>query len=231
MRASFIVSYEHAVVLSCRVLIGRYDCCGCAGLSHPCISRDRSSAVGICSRHGSRARTASRMRETANKVIGRGSRYALYSLYSRSEGFLGFVEDNRQMRRPLVRLHFLEQLPQHVAKAINRIHVGAIGRARLEPDRMIGTENVAGAVDEKDVIAFFYRSRSRRGGRGFFRRNFGGLGSLRFCRSRHGPNVGRCTVFINPPSGRLWTYSTRSRLSRLDIGSAMETTSASAVIG
>jgi len=118
-----------------------------------------------------------------------------------AEGLLGFVEDDSEMRRPLVRLHFLDQLPQHVAEAVNRIDMRAIGRARLEPDRMIGAENVAGAVDEKDMIALFHRPLRRRHCHGFCRRGFGGLGGFRFCGSRHGPNVGRCTVFINRLQG------------------------------
>src|SRR5262249_20120953 len=137
-----------------------------------------------------------------------------------SEGFLGPVENNREMRRPLVRLHFLEQLPQHVAEAINRIHMRAVGRARLESDRMIGAENVAGAIDEKDVIALFYRPRGGRPPRGSCGRYFDGLGGFRCWRSRHGSNVGRRRTFINPPGRWLWTYPAGFSTPHLDTGLA-----------
>src|SRR5262245_52329439 len=122
------------------------------------------------------------------------------------EGLFGLVEDNREMGRSLVRFHFLEQLPQHVAEAVDRVHMRAVRRPWLESDRVIGAENVAGAVDEKDVIALFHRPPGGR--RGFCGRDFDRLGWFRFCRGRHGPNVGRWRSFINPPGRWLWTYST-----------------------
>ncbi len=175
------VVHDHAVVHELHeVLVGGHDgCCRSGFAGHPRIGRDQVVRFVPClleARNLEGAHRVANERELRNEVIGRGRPMRLVLLvHLRAERLLGLVEDDREMRRPFVRLHFLEQLPQHVAEAINRIHMRAVGRARLEPDRMIGAENVAGAVDKKDVVALFHRSRSRRGGRGFCGRNFGGL--------------------------------------------------------
>ena len=44
-----------------------------------------------------------------------------------AEGDLRLVEDDRQMRRPVVRRHVAQQLPQHVAEAEHGIDLQAVG--------------------------------------------------------------------------------------------------------
>src|SRR5262249_33283156 len=86
------------------------------------------------------------------------------------------------------------QLPEHAAKAVDRIHMGPVRRARLEPDRVIGAEDVAGTIHQEYVVAFLDgapRIRWDRGGRGGFCLGFGG--------SWHVPNVGPDAALINPP--------------------------------
>jgi hypothetical protein len=55
----------------------------------------------------------------------------------------------------LVRLHFLEELPQHAAEAVDGIHMRAVRGARFEPDRVIGAKNVSGTVHQKYVVTLF----------------------------------------------------------------------------
>ena len=76
-----------------------------------------------------------------------------------TESFLRLVEDDCEMRRPLVRLHFLEELPQHAAKAVDGIYMCAVRRTRLEPDRVVGAKDVSGTVNQEDVVALLERPR------------------------------------------------------------------------
>ena len=76
-------------------------------------------------------------------------------VHLRAERFFRFVEDHREMGRPLIRLHLLEQLPQHAAETVDRIDMRAIGGARLEPDRMVSAEDVTGTVHQEYVVALF----------------------------------------------------------------------------
>ena len=53
------------------------------------------------------------------------------------------IEDHCQMGRLLVGLGFLQKLPQHVAKALDRAHGQAIAFARQGREGVIGPENIA----------------------------------------------------------------------------------------
>ena len=70
-----------------------------------------------------------------------------------AERDLGLVEDDRQMRRPVVLGHVAQQLPQHVAEAEHGIDLQPVGFAVQRRQRVIGAENVGGTVDQKDMVA------------------------------------------------------------------------------
>ena len=54
----------------------------------------------------------------------------------------------------------LQQLPQHVAEAEHGVDLQAVRTCAVERrQRVIGAEDVAGAVDQKDVVAFLERAR------------------------------------------------------------------------
>ncbi len=74
-----------------------------------------------------------------------------------AEGLLGEVEHHRKVRRLVLRLHVAQKLPQHVAEAEHGVELQAVGLAVDRRQRVIGAEDVAGAVDQKDVVAFFQR--------------------------------------------------------------------------
>ena len=78
-----------------------------------------------------------------------------------AERLLRLVEDHGEMGRPFLRRHVAQELPQHVAEAEHGVELEPVGLAVDRRQRVIGAEDVAGAVDEKDVIAFLQR---RRGG-------------------------------------------------------------------
>ena len=64
-----------------------------------------------------------------------------------------------------------QQFIQHIAKAIDGIHMRAVRGARFEPDRVIGTEDVAGTINQEHVVALLEWARcvcGDRCGRGDF---------------------------------------------------------------
>jgi hypothetical protein len=94
-----------------------------------------------------------------------------------AESDFGFVEDDGEVGRPVVRRHIAQQLPQHIAEAKHGVDLQPIGFAVQRRQRVIGAKNIGGTVDQKDVVAF------RRGfdGNGFGEGLFGGF--------RHGRNL------------------------------------------
>ena len=70
-----------------------------------------------------------------------------------AEGDFGLVEHDGEMGRPVVRRHVAQQLPQHVAEAEHGIDLQAVGLAVQRRQRVIGAENVGGAVDQEDMVA------------------------------------------------------------------------------
>ena len=76
-----------------------------------------------------------------------------------AERLLRLVEHHRQMGRLLLRLHVAQELPQHVAEAEHGVDLQAVRLAGERRQRVIGAENVAGAVDQKDVVAFLAAGR------------------------------------------------------------------------
>ena len=72
-----------------------------------------------------------------------------------AEGLLRLVEDDGEMGGLLARLHFLEQLPQHVAEAGDGADREAVTLPRQGRQSVIGAENITGTVDQIDMIAGF----------------------------------------------------------------------------
>ena len=83
-----------------------------------------------------------------------------------AERLLRPVEHDREMGRLFPRRHVAQQLPQHVAEAEHGVDLQAVGLAGQRRQRVVGAENVAGAVDQKDVVALLELG-GRRGGRSF----------------------------------------------------------------
>ena len=129
-----------------------------------------------------------------------------------AEGLLGLVEHHREMGRLVLRLHLGEQLPQHVAEAEHGIDLQPVRLAGERRQRVIGAENVGGAVHQEEVVALLERPRGRAGRRGGgraafalgagFVAGFGGglcrrLALVLVLAGWHGANVGRRAALIN----------------------------------
>ena len=138
---------------------------GFAGLAH--IGRDQVvglEAVLLQARQVEGVHRFAHELELRPQIVGRiGPVRLVVGIHCRAEGLLRLVEYHREMGRPLVGFHIAQQLPQHVAEAEHRIELQPVGFAVDRRQRVIGAENVAGAIDEKDVIAF----RQRLGGNGW----------------------------------------------------------------
>ena len=128
------VVHDHALVHELHeVLVGRHDGGGRARLAgDPRISRDQ--VVGLVAglleaRDLEGAHRVADQRKLRNEIIGRRRAVRLvFLVHLRAEGLLRLVEDDREMRRPLIRLHLLEQLPEHATEAVDRIDMRAIRR-------------------------------------------------------------------------------------------------------
>ena len=101
-------------------------------------------------------------RELRNEVFRRvGPVRLVVGIELGAEGLLRFVEYHGEMRRLLLRLHLGQQLPQHVAEAEHGIDLQAVRLAGQRRQRVIGAEDVAGAVHQEEVVALFQRARRR----------------------------------------------------------------------
>ena len=97
-------------------------------------------------------------RKLRNEIVRRRVAVGLvFGIHFRAEGLFGLVEHDGQMCRPLFRLHVAQQLPQHVAEAEHGIDLQAVGLAGERRQRVIGAEDVARSVHQKDVVAFLER--------------------------------------------------------------------------
>ena len=141
----------------------------------------------------SKACTASPdQRELRNEIGGRIRAVRLVvGIEIGAERLLGFIEDDGQMRRPLLRLHVAQQLPQHVAEAEHGIDLQPVRLAVERRQRVIGAEDVARAIDQEDVVALFQRADGG-GVRRLFRNWIGGGFRGRFggFRCWHGAECG-----------------------------------------
>src|ERR1700686_3012789 len=77
------------------------------------------------------------------------------------------------MGRLILCLHVAQKLPQHVAEAEHGIELQPVRLAVDRRQRVISAENVAGAVDQEEMVALFQRLCGAWG--------VGGLGRCFFC--------------------------------------------------
>ena len=70
-----------------------------------------------------------------------------------AEGYFRLVEHDGEMARPVVGRHVAQQLPQHVAEAEHGIDLQSVGFAVQRRQRVVGAENIGGAVNQKDMVA------------------------------------------------------------------------------
>ena len=171
----------------------------------------------------SKARTASRI--SGNCGIrssgGAGRLRLVVGIELGAEGLLGLVEHHREVGRPLARLHVAQQLPQHVAEAEHGVDLQPVRLAVERRQRVIGAEDVARAVDQKDVVALLRRATRRtRRESARFGGALPGLGLLRPCTgmwSRPSPMATRmprrCTGYAATPraAARAGLLAARSR--------------------
>ena len=69
-----------------------------------------------------------------------------------AEGLRRLVEDHRKMRGLLVGAGFLEQLPQHVAEALDGANRQPVALAGQWRQRVIGAENIARTINEIEMV-------------------------------------------------------------------------------
>src|SRR6202035_5105909 len=67
------------------------------------------------------------------------------------------VEHHREMGRLVLRLHVAQKLPQHVAEAEHGIELQPVRFTVDRRQRVVGAENVAGAVDQEEMVALLQR--------------------------------------------------------------------------
>ncbi|MBA7476207.1 hypothetical protein ES707_11589 [subsurface metagenome] len=92
--------------------------------------------------------------ELRDQIVGRGRAVRLVvGIELVAERDLGLVEDDGQMRRPVVGRHVAEQLPQHVAEAEHGIDLQAVRLAVQRRQRVVGAENIGGAVHQEQMVA------------------------------------------------------------------------------
>ena len=139
-----------------------------------------SASKPACSRQGmSKARTASRISGNCGIRSSGDVRPVrlVFGIEIGAEGLLRLVEHHREVGRPLLRLHVVQQLPQHVAEAEHGVDLQAVRLAGERRQRVVGAEDVARAVDQEDVVALFEGTDDRGGlGGGFGGRGLCGRG-------------------------------------------------------
>ena len=159
------VEHDHAVVDELHQILVRGDDggggAGLAGLAH--IGRDQVvglEAVLLEARQIERLHRFADELELRLEIVGRiGPVRLVVRIHVGAERLLRLVEDDREMGRPLLRLQIAQKLPQHVAEAEHGIELQPVRFAVDRRQRVIGAKNVAGTVDQKDVVAFLQRLR------------------------------------------------------------------------
>ena len=194
MRRSFMVSYIVTLVVDelHQILVGRHDRRGGAALAgQPRIGRDQVVGLEAALLQAGQVEGAhgfADQRELRDQIVRRRRPVRLVlGVELVAEGDFRLVEHDGQMRRPVVRRHVAQQLPQHVAEAEHGVDLQPVGLAVQRRQRVIGAEDVAGTVDQEDVVALSGDfAAGWRGGSGLWRRlwrrSLGGF--------RHGRNVG-----------------------------------------
>ncbi len=141
-----------------QVLVGRHDGGGrtaLAGLPH--IGGDQIVGLEAHLFQAGQVEGAHRLadqRELRDQIVrGRRPVRLVFRIDLVAEGDFRLVEDDRQMRRPVVLGHLAQQLPQHVAEAEHGIDLQPVGLAVQRRQRVIGAEDVGGTVDQEDMVA------------------------------------------------------------------------------
>ncbi len=141
-----------------QILVGGYDGGGRAALTG-FADIGRNQVVGLetalfDARQVEGADGVADQRELRDQVVRRRRPVRfIFGVKLVAEGHFRLVEDDRQMRRPVVRRHVPDQLPQHVAEAQHCIHLQPVGFAVQRRQCVIGAKNIGRAVDQKDVVA------------------------------------------------------------------------------
>ena len=155
-----------------QVLVGGNDGSGGAALAgFPHIGRNQIVGLETDLLKAGQVERAHRLadqRKLRDQIVGRRRPVRLVvGIELVAEGDFGFVEDDGEVGRPVVRRHLAQQLPQHVAKAEHGIDLQPVGFAVQRRQRVIGAENIRGTVDQKDVVAFCRGLDGSRFDRGF----------------------------------------------------------------
>ena len=150
-----------------QILIRRDDGGGGAGFAGlPHIGRDQIvglEAVLFEARQIEGVHRLADELELRAQIVGRiGPVRFVIGIHRGAEGLFRLVEHHREVGRLFIRLHVAQQLPQHVAEAEHRVELQPVGFAVDRRQRVIGAKNIAGAVDQEDVIAFLQRLRGGR---------------------------------------------------------------------
>ena len=87
-------------------------------------------------------------RELGDQVLGRGRAVGLVEVvHLIAEGLVRMVEDGDQMGRAVLALHVADELPQHVAIALDGADGQAVGLARQGRQGVVGAEDIGRGVD------------------------------------------------------------------------------------
>jgi hypothetical protein len=136
-----------------QVLVGRDDDGLAAQLAHAAgIGGDQ--VVGLVAgqldgRHAERQRRLAHQRELRDQVLGRRRPMGLVLVVERvAERLLRVIPDHRQVGGR-VALHVAQQLPQHVAEALDGAHRQAVALAGQRRQGVIGAEQIGRAVDQE----------------------------------------------------------------------------------
>ena len=140
-----------------QVLVGRDDAAGGAGLHRLArIGGDEIVGLEIVLLDGGHVEGAGRLLDQSELRAEIGRRLGALRLVGGidvvPEGLRRLVEDHREMRGLLARIGVLQQLPQHVAETLHRAHRQAVGLAGERRQRVIGAEDVAGTVDQIEMV-------------------------------------------------------------------------------
>ncbi len=131
-----------------------------AGLTH--IGRDQVVGLETALLQAGKVEGAHRFadeRELRAKVVGRLAAVGLvFGIHFIAKRALRLVEHDREVGWPLLRFHVAHELPQHVAEAEHGVDLQAIRFAVERRQRVIGAEDVGGAVDQEDVVALARRT-------------------------------------------------------------------------
>jgi hypothetical protein len=60
---------------------------------------------------------------------------------------------------PVFRIHVTQKLPKHIAETVDGVELQTVGLAAQWWQRVIGTKNVRGTIDQKDVVAWLWSAR------------------------------------------------------------------------